>query len=236
MRPIRYCILFSVFLIHHLSGSLKAQEIVIRRLPGGVLQVRNENNTDLFLIQSEPEPPKPMGLNKEPVFYLGTDFSATLVQPKAQGQSQVTPVAADSKIPSGNVLVEPVLVGQKRAGIRVRTNNVTWVIANVDMLSDQSFITTQRDQNIDLLTLSFADPTRLDTARINLWVSLINTRQIALNPTDKMTEAQMVKFYKSLPTKRVLPTGILPMIKIPNINLQFGDRQVVLLRELELLQ
>lgn len=233
MLPVYYQLLLLIFLISPFSDLLKAQDLVIRRLPGGVLQVRDDSDIVLFYLQPEPESPKLDGLNMKPVFRLGTDFSTVLVQPHVEGNSQVRPAKANSKIPSGSVLVGPVMVGKKQAGIEVKTSDITWVIANVDMLSDQSFITTQRDQNIDLLTLSFTDPTRLDTARINLWVSLIKTRQISLNPTDTMSEAQMVKFYKSLPTKRILQTGVLPLIKIPNRNLEFGDRQVVQLRELK---
>lgn len=225
---------FLVFLLLITTfGSAVSQDLTIRRLPGGFLQIRDGKRTNLLLIQPEAKSQKPEDLNSDSIFLLGDDFQPVLIESDAKAGLKKTTQKSGAKIPPDSVLVEPVLVGKKKAGIRLRTHDVNVVIANVDLLSDQSFLTTQRDEKIDLLVLSVADATRLNTARINLWVSLIDTRQIALNPTRMMTDAQMNEFYQSLPKRRIFPTGILPMLEIPNRNLQFGDRQVIRLKELE---
>jgi hypothetical protein len=212
--------------------TLSGEELSIRRLPDGYLQIRNETGANMLLIQPDAESKVPKPLQTQPVFVLGTDFNSVLVQAvETKGSKTIRP-KVDAEIPSGAVLVESVLIGKKKAGIRLKSKRANIIIASIDILSDQSFLTTQRDENIDLLIMTFREGAKLDTARINLWVSLIKTRQIALNPLGPFSEAEMVKFYRSLPTKRVLPTAILPMVEIPNNRLQFGDRQVFLLKAL----
>ena len=100
-------------------------------------------------------------------------------------------------------------------------------------MGDQCWITIHRDEDINLFGLTFKNAASLNTARMNLWLGLVKTQQIALNPLDEMSVDSMEKLYKSIGTKRVLPTGVPPMVKVPNRNLNFGDRRVVLLEELD---
>jgi hypothetical protein len=105
------------------------------------------------------------------------------------------------------------------------------LFASVDFMSDQSWITTHRDQNIHLLVLTSKDAAKLHTARTNLWVSLVTTQQILLNPIDAMTVASSESFSKSIAKQRVSRTKELPMLKVPLRNLAFGDRQVIVLKD-----
>lgn len=214
-------------------ATVSSAELTIRRLPGSFLQIRNDMGANLLEIQTVSEPERIKKNDTVPQFVLGADFQPSLFRLSGKTGPEKILLEPGAIVPSDCVLIKPVVIGKKTAGIGLKTTDLNIVIADVDMLSDQGFLTTQRDENIDLLVLTFADATRLDTARINLWVSLIKTRQIALNPTGMMTEAAMNKFYKSLPTKRVLPTAVLPRLEVPIKTLQFGDRQVVLLRELK---
>lgn len=125
------------------------------------------------------------------------------------------------------------MIGNKRAGIRIQGKELNILVASLDLVSDQGFIPTKQNEKIDLLILTVGDAKKLETARTNLWLSGTEIKQIALNSTSTMAVATMDKFYASLGRSRTLPTAVLPMIQVPNKNLRFGDRQVVLLKELE---
>jgi hypothetical protein len=115
---------------------------------------------------------------------------------------------------------------------------VKWTTnAAEDVVSIQEHIARDSHQYavvvVDRILQRVDDAKKLDTARTNLWLSGIVVKQIALNSTTTMSVATMETFYASLGRNRTLPTAVLPMIQVPNKNLEFGDRQVVLLKELE---
>jgi hypothetical protein len=70
------CGIFAFLGIQTLSG----EELSIRRLPDGYLQIRNEAGVNMLLIQSDAESKVPKPLQTQPVFVLGTDFNSVLVQ------------------------------------------------------------------------------------------------------------------------------------------------------------
>ena len=60
--------------------TLSGDELSIRRLPDGYLQIRNETGVNMLLIQPDAESKVPKPLQTQPVFVLGTDFNSVLVQ------------------------------------------------------------------------------------------------------------------------------------------------------------
>ena len=162
---------------------------------------------------------------------LGDEFEPMLVS--SAGGLVKRPHETNERIPMDGVLIESVMIGNKRAGIQIKAKSLNILVASLDLVSDQGWIPTKQNEKIDLLILTVDDAKKLDTARTNLWLSGIVVKQIVLNSTTTMSVATMKKFHASLGRNRTLPTAVLPMIQVPNKNLEFGDRQVVLLKELE---
>ncbi|WP_169977741.1 hypothetical protein [Tautonia rosea] len=219
--------------ISHTSVSVAmAQQCEIRRLEGGLLHVHLNEGLNL-IIQPDRDSPVPDHLQTERTFALGTAFDRTLLQ--VDGTSPTDPLRLNpgegDPLPPHLVSVESVLIGTKRAGIQLKTNRLNIIVASVELMSDQSWITTHRDQDIHLLVLTYTDAARLMTARMNLWISLVKTQQILLNPTTELSVDSATEFSNSIGKPRVLPTEVLPVLTLPQPGLAFGDRQVILLQD-----
>ncbi len=212
------------------SRDVVAQQLEVRRVKDAIVQVRTDQGMSL-LIQPNSESKAPIDLAAERSFVLGTEFDTTFMRTDGDSETDSLQLNPGDPVPPKIVSIESALIGTKQAGIQLKTNKLNILFASVDLMGDQSWITTHRDQDINLLVLTFKNAANLNTARMNLWLGLVKAQQIALNPLDEMSVDSMEKFYKSIGTKRVLPTGVLPMVQVPNRNLNFGDRQVVLLKE-----
>lgn len=224
------CVVAFFFVASAASPVVLAQQLEIRRSAGGLLQVQTGAGLNLT-IQPDGQTVVPKNLNSQCSFVLGTEFERTFVQTDGKPGAESLQLRPGEPTPPNVVSIESALIGEKRTGIQLQMVGLNVLFASVDLMSDQSWITTHHDQNIHLLVLTFKDATKLHTARTNLWVSLVKTKQILLNPTDAMDVASAENFYKSISKQRVLPTGVLPMLKVPHRKLAFGDRQVILLKE-----
>jgi hypothetical protein len=228
----KFLILFSLAIFFAASAAsplVLAQQLEIRRVEGGILQVQARAGLNLA-IQPDGQTLVPKDLNSQRAFVLGTDFERTILAADGKPRGDSIQLIPGEPIPPNVVSIESALIGDKRSGIQLRTGGMNVLFASVDLMSDQGWITTHRDQDINLLVLTFKDAAKLQTARFNLWISLVKTQQIALNPTDAMSIASAEEFDKSIGKKRVLPMEVLPILKVPSRNLDFGDRQVILLK------
>jgi hypothetical protein len=69
------------------------------------------------------------------------------------------------------------------------------------------------------------------TARMNLWVSLVKTRQILLNPTGDMPDGAAREFSNSIGNRGATAADVRPVLTLPQSGLKFGDRKVISLRK-----
>lgn len=206
-----------------------AQTLEIRQYSGGLIRVEADAGLDL-LIRPNDSVDVPGELNATQTLVLGDEFDRRFV--RWTGEPLTSPPESNGKATIDGLLIESVLIGEKRAGIQIQTQGLKVLVASLDLLSDQGYIPMRQNENIHLLVLTVGDSKKLDTARTNLWLSGLEIQQIALNSTSDLPVQIMDKFYKSLQRNRTLPTAVLPMIEVPNKNLRFGDRQVVLLKQL----
>ncbi len=219
-----------LFIASTISHVVLAQQLEIRRLPHGILQVQTEGGLNL-IIQPDDQTKVPPGLDPQRSFVLGTEFERTFVPTDGKPQTESLVVNPGEPVPPHIVSIAPTLVGRKMEGIQLQTDDLNVVVVSVESMSDQGWITTQRDENINLLVLTFRDAAKLQTARMNLWISLLKTEQILLNPIDTISAASAEGFYKSIAKPKALPTEVLPVLKLPRRDRAFGDRQVVMLKE-----
>jgi hypothetical protein len=223
--------IIAFLILSHASFSVaEAQRWEIRRLEGGLLQVRADTGLNL-IIRPEQGAVIPERLKPQTSFVLGTEFDRTVLRIDGTPPSRPSREDAGEPLPPGVVAVEPVLIGVKRAGIELKTDGLKIVFASVDLMSDQGWITTHRDQDIDLLVLTFRDAARLMTARMNLWVSLVKTRQILLNPTGDMPDGAAREFSNSIGNRGAMPIDTQSVLKLPQSGLKYGDRKVISLRK-----
>ena len=207
-----------------------AQTPEVRKISGGLIRVQTDKGLDVVILPSKTTK-SPAKLQPKQELILGDEFEPKMVS--WTGELISHREERNDGSPTDGVLIESVMIGNKRAGIRIQGKELNILVASLDLVSDQGFIPTKQNEKIDLLILTVGDAKKLDTARTNLWLSGTEIKQIALNSTSTMAVATMDKFYASLGRSRTLPTAVLPMIQVPNKNLKFGDRQVVLLKELE---
>lgn len=207
-----------------------AQPVEIRRLEGGLLHVHTDEGLNL-IIAPEPETEIPEPLQTRRAFALGTEFPRVLLRIDGTSPTEPFRLDANEPIPPRVISIESVPIGTQRAGIQLKTDRLNIVFASVDLMSNQSWITTHRDQDIHLLVLTFKDAAKLMTARMNLWVSLVKTQQILLNPTAELSVDSASEFSNSIGKPRVLPIEVLPVLTLPQPGHAFGDRQVILLQD-----
>lgn len=212
------------------ATSTYAQTLEVRQISGGLIRIQTDTGLDVVILPSKTTK-YPAKLQPKQELILGEEFEPKMISWTGELMSRREEKSDDS--PTDGVLIESVMIGEKRAGIRIQAEELNILVASLDLVSDQGFIPTQQHEKIDLLILTVGDAKKLDTARTNLWLSGTEIKQIALNSTSTMAVATMDKFYASLRRSRTLPTVVLPMIQVPNKDLKFGDRQVVLLKELE---
>ena len=213
------------------APSSTAQELEVRQFTGGLIRLQSATGLDLIIRPNE-KTALPEGLQSVQSVVLGSEFDPMALQ--WNGQPLGTPLPKNGQAVPGNALsVDSVLIGKKRAGVQIRAKDLNVLVASVDLMSEQGFISMRETPDMHLLVLTFTDAQKLHTGRTNLWLGSIESQQIALNPTTSLPSAAMEKFYQSLKRNRTLPTAVLPMIQVPNRNLKFGDRQVVLLKELK---
>lgn len=232
MRSVTMLSFASVCLVVANSHAVVAQQLKVRRVQNAIVQVQTEQGLS-FLILPSSDVTIPKDLTSERTFVLGSKFDTTFMQFNGDAPVAALHLKLGEPVPSNTVSIGSDLIGEKQAGIQVKTERLNILFVQVDIMSEQGWITTHRDQDINLLVLSFKNAATLNNARTNLWLGLLKAQQIALNPAGTMSVEAMEEFYRSLGTKRVLPTGVLPMVEVPNRNLNFGDRQVVLLKELD---
>jgi hypothetical protein len=223
------CLIVALTTVLSASDTI-AQTLEFRQLSGGLIRVQNEAGMDVAIRPGKTKK-SPAQFQPKQELVLGDEFKPMLVS--LAGELVKRPDQTNEPIPMDGVLIESVMIGDKRAGIQIKTKSLNILVASLDLVSDQGWIPSKESEKIDLLILTVDDAKKLDTARTNLWLSGIVVKQIALNSTTTMSVATMEKFYASLGRNRTLPTAVLPMIQVPNKNLEFGDRQVVLLKELE---
>jgi hypothetical protein len=207
-----------------------AQTPEVRQISGGLIRVQTDTGLDVVILPSKTTK-SPAKLQPKQELILGDEFEPKIV--RWTGELISRPEERSDGSPTDWVLIESVMIGNKRAGIRIQGKELNILVTSLDLVSDQGFIPTKQNEKIDLLILTVGDAKKLHTARTCLWLSGTEIKQIALNSTSTMAVATMEKFYASLRRNRTLPTAVLPMIQVPNKNLKFGDRQVVLLKELE---
>lgn len=211
-------------------SEIYAQTPEIRQISGGLIRVQTKTGLDFVILPSKTAK-SPAKLQPKQKLILGDEFEPQMVS--WTGELLSLREERNDGSPTDGLLIESVLIGNKRAGIRIQSKELNILVASLDLVSDQGFIPTKQNEKIDLLILTVDDAKKLDTARTNLWLSGTEIKQIALNSTSTISIATMDKFYASLGRSRTLPTAVLPMIQVPNKNLKFGDRQVVLLKEME---
>lgn len=207
-----------------------AQTLDVRRMAGGLIRVQSETGVDL-VIRPNSKTEVPKDLKSVRSLILGDEMERVVLQ--LNGQPLVGSPKSGADIRIAALTVESVLIGKKRAGIQLQGRDLNILVASVELLSDQGFISTRGQRDINLLILTFKDAKKLHTGRTNLWLGASKIQQIALNPLTEFDAASVEKFYKSLNKNRTLPTAVVPTVKVPNPLLKFGDRQVVLLKELE---
>ncbi len=222
--------LFLAITIVLFDSDTYAQTLEFRQISGGFIRMQNNTGLDVAILPNNTTK-SPAELQPKQELILGGEFEHKLVS--WAGELLARREKANERIPVDGVLIESVMIGNKRAGIRIQAKELNILVASLDLVSDQGIIPSKQYEKIDLLILTVGDAKKLDTARTNLWLSGTETKQIALNSTSSMPVATMDKFYASLGRSRTLPTAVLPMIQVPSKNLKFGDRQVVLLKEME---
>lgn len=220
-------LLLTFFAVFHL-GSLSAQSLDFRRYAGGLIGVQNQSGLDLLFRPNEIAE-VPDALSTKTMFVLGQAFDKMTL--RRDGTPHSAPVMPDGNLADDAISIESAKIGSRRAAIRIESHESTVLLVSVDIMSDQGFISTGKDRKVHLTILTFDDATKLYNARTNLWLSVMESQQIAVNPTSNFPDASVEKFYQSLKRNRTLPTGVLPMMTVPNGQLEFGDRQVVLLKE-----
>ncbi len=214
------------------STDVVADSLEIRRLAGGLLQVQAKAGLTLA-IRPNDQSKDPADLKAQRTFVLGTEFERVLLKTNGSSVGESAELSPGEAMPSDLVSIESAAIGTKIAGIQLQMKGVSILIASVDLLSDQGWITTHRDQDINLVVLTFKNAAKLQTARFNLWIGLVKTQQIALNPTTAFSRAAADKFFNSISRKASLPDSVesMPMLTVPDSHLDFGDRQVVLLSD-----
>lgn len=222
--------LFLAITMMFLVSDTYAQTPEVRQIFGGLIHVQTDSGLDVVILPSKTTK-SPAKLQPKQELILGDEFEPKMLS--WTGELISRREERNDGSPTDGVLIESVMIGNKRAGIRIQGKELNILVASLDLVSDQGFIPTKQNEKIDLLILTVGDAKKLETARTNLWLSGTEIKQIALNSTSTMAVATMDKFYASLGRSRTLPTAVLPMIQVPNKNLKFGDRQVVLLKELE---
>lgn len=212
------------------ASDARAQLLEIRQRAGGLILVKAEAGLNLLLRPND-SADVPAEFSAMPAMIVGEEFETRRLAwsgeplPPAEGAKQ--------KAPTDGVLIESALIGKKRAAISIRAEGLNVLVASLDRLSDQGFIAGGQYKDVHLLVLNVGDSKKLTSARTNMWLCGFEIQQIALNPAGDLPVALMDKFYKTLKRNRTLPTAVLPMIQVPNGQLKFGDRQVVLLKKLE---
>lgn len=146
-----------------LSSIALAQQLELRRMTGGLIQVQATGGLKL-VIQPDSQTVAPKSLQAHRSFVLGSEFEPTLMQADGNADVNLQPLKPGDKIPPSVVSVDSVLIGTKQAGIQLRTGNLNVLFGSVELMSDQGWITTHHDQQIHLLVLTFKDAARLQTA------------------------------------------------------------------------
>lgn len=211
------------------AATLMAQSLEIRQYTGGFIHVKAQAGLDL-MIRPNDSAEIPGNLNAKPEFVLGQKLNPMVLQ--ANGQQAFASPQPGNGPPGDGFLIQSVMIGRQRAAIELKASDFNVLFVSVDIMSDQGFIARGKDRKVNLIVLTFSDAKKLHNARTNLWLSTMETQQIALNPISEFPAASVDKFYESLKRNRILPTAVLPMIDVPNRLLKFGDRQVVLLKQL----
>ncbi|MCC6510018.1 MAG: hypothetical protein IT423_13000 [Pirellulaceae bacterium] len=247
MRSILASVLAFTWLAALLPSVSEAQQMELRRLSGGVIHVQSVGGVRLAI-----QPATPLALqagtqaNTQPStqavsansfraqlsFFVGSEFQRAVVKADGQGGLEELQLDAAAPLPPQAISIESVLIGEKRAGVQLQTSNLNVLFASVELISDQGWITTHKDKPIHLLVLTFNDAAKLQTARLNLWISSVKAQQILLNSSGALTMATAEAFYQSIGKQKVLPTVMLPVLQLPQRGSNFGDRQVVLLKEI----